>query len=50
MANGATARLAGVTNMVLQVHDMLELTLEGVRVQMDNGAYQFLLGSDVLSA
>ena len=29
---------------------MLELTLEGVRVQMDNGAYQFLLGSDVLSA
>ena len=29
---------------------MLELTLEGVRVQRNTGAYQFLLGLDVLSA
>jgi hypothetical protein len=32
VANGATAKLAGVTSMVLQVHDFLELALEEVRV------------------
>lgn len=49
-ASGDTVQLLGTTTMTLQVHDHLQLVLEGVRVHQpqQEDAYLFLLGNDVL--